>query len=488
MVTLTTSNGAFSPCQTRIATTSQDGRVRIFELSGELLWTFDAHQGCASACAWSQDGLRLVSSGDDGSIRIWNVESGVMENELRPSEMQTDCVVIDAEGIVYTGNDHGEIYRISGSGLTNIKVHRAGIKNLCISHDGKLLVSMSYDRDLALIDIAAGDLRIRNKVHIPGSIWVRACAFQNSDRLVFGTFGSTYASLDLKTLSWDFDRIGPTDCLNALHLSGSTLYAVGDSGQVRQSPVSGPRGLLKSIKPGLSVAEMGSLCNFITEYNGQLVTGGHLGDVFDAHTGEVLLSLKGPINKAIQAHGFLVLATYVGELAICRSRGDGSLELVGVFKALTNAIKDLCTEGKQIFCAGAAADIALFDLEQRSLVGRRDRAHDNIVNSCAALGEGRFATVSRDLHLKIWHGLELEKDLLTPHDHSIKCMAVSHDKRYLATCSYDGKVAVLDRHDLSWPVFRRLTAAGISSVTFAESSFWAASYDGQVFQVPAWTF
>ena len=57
-----------SPCQTKVATTSQDGRVRIFSLLGDLLVSFPGHDGCSSACAWSADGSRVVSSGDEGLL------------------------------------------------------------------------------------------------------------------------------------------------------------------------------------------------------------------------------------------------------------------------------------------------------------------------------------------------------------------------------------------------------------------------------------
>jgi len=36
----------------------------------------DGHQGPALACGWSPDSGRLVSGGEDGTLRLWDVASG----------------------------------------------------------------------------------------------------------------------------------------------------------------------------------------------------------------------------------------------------------------------------------------------------------------------------------------------------------------------------------------------------------------------------
>ncbi|NCN40080.1 WD40 repeat domain-containing protein [bacterium] len=468
----------FSPDGSKVATVSQDGKVRVFEKSGALLKEFCGHVGCTQSVAWSADGSRVISSGDDGTIRTWNLSLGREERRVQPEEVQTDAVLLAPSGVVFAGNDKGDVIRMEGDRVFRLRVHSSGVKNLCMNKEGTAIVSVSYDRKLVLIDVQK-DLSVIKEMTLPSQAWARACAFLNEDTLVFGTFGSSYALLRLTTGEWDLSFIENTSCLNALHVEKDQVFSVGDAGVVRK----GSHGSNPRIETREVVSEMGSLCNFLTKYNGRLICGGHLGKVFDAQTGREILSLQSPINKAIQAGPYLVLATYTGKLAICEESNGGSLKLVGEFKVLENAVKDLAIDGSLVFCAGAASDLALFDLKSLKRIGHRSGAHDNIINSCVSLGDQSFATVSRDLKLKIWKSLEEIVNLSTPFDHSIKCAAVSEDRRYIGAAAYDGRFSVFDRQAGSWSLLKRLSSSGISSLEFSEGSFFASSYDGWIYKV-----
>jgi WD40 repeat protein len=42
--------------------------------SGTTLRTFANHQGSVTSLSVSGDGRRLVTAGDDGKLRVWNLE------------------------------------------------------------------------------------------------------------------------------------------------------------------------------------------------------------------------------------------------------------------------------------------------------------------------------------------------------------------------------------------------------------------------------
>lgn len=65
---------AFSSDGGAILSGWSDGKVRAFgPQSGKLLYTFDAHLKAVKAVAATHDPQRLITGGEDGMVRIWEV-------------------------------------------------------------------------------------------------------------------------------------------------------------------------------------------------------------------------------------------------------------------------------------------------------------------------------------------------------------------------------------------------------------------------------
>ncbi|MEU3986177.1 WD40 repeat domain-containing protein [Streptomyces sp. NPDC026672] len=465
----------FHPTEPLIATASRDHRVRVYGFDGRLKAVFEGHTADVISVEWAPDKGELVSSSDDGTIKRWSLTTGGVVADIDLGGVETDTVALAPDGTVFAGNDDGEIVRIDGSGTTTRPAHDAGIKRLVLNVARRLLVSLSYDRLLRVWDVSGDTLRQVASSSLPSDVWPRSCAFLDDTTLVFATFGSSYATYDIAADAWDLGGVEPTYGVNAVARFRKTTLTIGDAGV--------------HWRDGQETARTGSLCNFLTPVGDRVFTGGQMGTVFDALTGRAVHQHRSPLNcgAAFERDGrpHFVVGTYTGEGLVFSLADDGSVVLETALPLHTNAVKGVAVAGDTIFSVCADTSAAWFSTETLTETGRSADAHTKIANGCTGLATGGFASISRDLKLRIWTGRECVV-VDTPHDHSIKSVSASADGRYVATGGYNGLVAVHDRETGTWPVVVRPTTAGISSICYDSDNdvFLAGSYDGNVHPVP----
>ena len=302
-------------------------------------------------------------------------------------------------------------------------------------------------------------------------IWSRAATFLDARRLVLGTFGSRYALYDWHADRWDLHGVAAGVAVNAVCLHDGALHAVGDAGDV--------------VRDGATIAKTGSLCNFLVSSEDRLLTGGQLGIVFDALTGQPLHQHHSPLNCGAaftrRDVPHVAIGTYTGEVLIFKLMHGSAPELVTSIVVFGNAVKGLASAEGELFAVCASTDIAWIDCETLSLRSKCRHAHEKIVNACTRIGSGSFASVSRDRTLRLWINGECEV-YPSPHPNSVKSLCASSDGSTLMSGSYGGTIAGFDVPTRRWTVFKRPTTAGISSIAYDPHArrFAAASYDGSV--------
>jgi WD40 repeat protein len=465
----------FHPSEELVATASRDHQLRVYDLLGNLVRRFSGHKADVISVEWAAGGQELITSSDDGTVKRWSLASGELVEDIDLGGVETDTVVIDPAGVLYAGNDLGEIVIVRPSGIERVSAHRAGIKRLVLDASRNLLISLSYDRAMRLWDVSAQAPTQVAETSFPDDVWPRSCAFAAGSTVVCGTFGSRYRTFDYETGRWDGDKVPVTDGVNASCAFDHSVFTVGDSGIVHrdQEPV----------------IELGSLCNFLTPLDGVLVTGGQLGQVMDALTGRTMYQHRSPVNCGARfVHDgveHVVIGAYTGEGIVLRVAGEDLVHVADV--ALhENAVKGIAVSAGKIFSVCADQSVAWHDTSTLAELHRIPAAHDRIANACVALGAGEFASVGRDLRLRLWDAAFNCESVPTPLTHSIKCVSANTSGDILALGAYDGHVAVYDRKAARWLDQPRPTASGISAMAFDEEGqrFLASSYDGRVYPIP----
>jgi WD40 repeat protein len=163
---------AFSPDGKKIVTASYDGTVRIWDVeSSEELHTLKAHSGHSAgvnSAVFSPDGKKVVTAGpsgdgrrDNGTVRIWDVETGKEIRELEGYEGTCHTAVFSPDGkkVVATTDwvKHVLVWNAdTGEIIQKLEGHTDRIHSASFSSDGKRIVTSSWDNTARIWDAETG--------------------------------------------------------------------------------------------------------------------------------------------------------------------------------------------------------------------------------------------------------------------------------------------------------------------------------------------
>ncbi len=467
----------FNPAGDTVSTCSRDHSIRLFDVaSGQCRHVLRGHQADVISVSWAADGASLVSSSDDGTIRRGDVQRGVQLESIDLGGVETDTIALASDGTIFAGDDEGRLTIIDKSGQRRHQAHAAGVKRVVWDDRKRWLISLSYDRSVVLWHaLGNGELRKLAESSLPNLIWPRSCTFLGERHIAFVTFGSSYGVWNHVTNEWDLEGIEQAISLNAVAVHQGNTYAIGDAGL-----------LLVNGKPSTLI---GSLCNFLLPFGDAILTGGQMGQVFDAVSGKLIYQHRSPLNcgtaflRDCRPHA--AIGTYTGEALVFALDDQGEVIHQGEILMHDNAIKGISADEEFLFsvCANTAA--AFHRISDFSEHAYSELAHERISNACTTI-DGGFASVGRDLKLRLWRAGKSEV-FKTPHLHSVKCIAASPDRKLIATGSYGGTVALFDLETQRWVTQRKPTTSGISCITYSPETeaFIASSYDGHLYPIEA---
>jgi WD40 repeat protein len=184
--------GALAVCGSRPASGCGDGSIEVSGVGAVAAWaregSLPGHSGAVLSLAGWQDKV-TSGSGDDGSIRVWDVGTGAHDATLAGNSGEVTALVVDRDRILSASED-GRIRTWSvgtWAVLRTVETYRQGTGHLqCLAVSGSKLVSGSWaggsspaevrvwgleELDLQQTLAQPGGLNVRALVAVDGGVW-----------------------------------------------------------------------------------------------------------------------------------------------------------------------------------------------------------------------------------------------------------------------------------------------------------------------------
>jgi WD40 repeat protein/serine/threonine protein kinase len=176
--------------------------ARVWNLMTGTIHDLPGHFNNIPSLAFSRDGTRLATAGDDQQLKLWSVSGWKNIQTLRGAE-RFKAVAFSADGRwLATGGDSGTIRlweTASGDPIRELRGHSNAVQHLEFSPDGRTLASASWDSTVKLWDPVSGRETRTLRDH---DDWISCLAFSpDGQTLVTGSFDATVRPWEAAPLS-----------------------------------------------------------------------------------------------------------------------------------------------------------------------------------------------------------------------------------------------------------------------------------------------
>ena len=475
---------------------SRDWRILVWDLgNGAIRRVIEGHEKdvlsvvCADGC--------IYTSGDDMTLRVWDLQTGKLVKMWGPFENETDSCAIDSiHGRAVLGCDDGviRVFDIGSSAtIAEIPAHASGIKKVATSPVNGDILSAAYDQKILVWDAESFSQKV--ELERKPTTWERSFNWSpDGRRILAGTFDGTALIWDARTGKCQ-DEIGERGmgnvCLNDVSANDEgEIVTVSDDGFIRLGKLTPTQARwVAKVEP--SAGRM--LANAVTldETYHSVISGAHDQKLhlFEKLNGELGKEIEvaigeGPINCVRVSHhpgyeGQAFVACYSGAIV----QVDQTGRIVRSRRVHEGAVKALRLHPQLPMGVSCSADGSLLSWDFTGHVLERFPGHMAIVDDVDIEPEGKLiASVSRDFTAKVygladgrlWHSFSLGR-------RSPKAVCFL-DARTVIVTNYWGSLLRIDLESGSI-LTRPIAHNGISSLARSGDLLVVVSYDGVAYLV-----
>ncbi|KAG1871581.1 hypothetical protein F4604DRAFT_1955755 [Suillus subluteus] len=322
----------FAPCGRLAASCLFSGSIALWDtFSGQMMGQpLTRDQGAIYALAFSPDGTRLISGGQNCTIIMWNVQAASVVLDPPATHTKTVlCLAFSRDGLRYASGSRDGTIRIwdAASGrmaLEPFRGHSGGVYSVAFTPDGTRIVSGSDDKHVCVWDVQASSSLNRSREE---SMPIKLCGHHSTVFSVAvspdGQFIAS-ASNDTTVRLWSLESREELSHLVRQHRMPVRCVAFWQQyGRLRL--VTGAKDATVRIWDTESVGSMGVarkhkglVSHLAFSQDGQRIVSGSLDGtvrVWDPITGQCLL---GPLKLEQQVHSVALPADNVRILAADR--------------------------------------------------------------------------------------------------------------------------------------------------------------------------
>jgi WD40 repeat protein/energy-coupling factor transporter ATP-binding protein EcfA2 len=462
---------SFSPDGRIIATAGNDGTIKVWSLSGELLHTLKGHKGFIKSISFSPNGKIIASASSDQTVKVWSID-GKLLCTLKGHSREVIQVSFSPDGKTIASSSYDEtikLWNLKGELLHTIQ--HAYYSSFLFSPNGKIFASISDTVPNNINEVESIPKRnIINLWNLKGELIATFKAHEvDIENIRFISHGQILASADWNGIIKLWSTSGKL--LHTLKEVGSSVRFSPDEKTIASSVYKDNTIKLWSLEGKLlnTIEQGGDIIGFSP--NGQTITS------IDDNNSINIWSISGELLYVLKGHTDEVLSVKFSPngQTISSVSKDKTVRIWNLFNELPKTIKahkgavesvSFSPDGKIIVSASDDKTVKLWSLSGNLL--HTLKGHTAPVKSVTFSPDGKtIASASDDKTVKLWSSSGNLLHTLKGHIDEVRSISFSPDGKTIASGDMSSEIRFWN---LSGKLLNKIelnNANGVKSISFS---------------------